>query len=214
MDRWPASNWLDRRPAGIGCRPVCDRSGGYPAGSLDNLNVRLRCGASRTPTAFGGSWCGKSQFPQPSSGSTSASHRRASYASPLDHGSNLIIVDDSRAARRTCLSKYVRSCALRTSGSIGRPFTPVICHKRPPPKFRALIYNATNLSARRRNRTPDRHNNHNWGHKRYAMPRITAPAISPPARPGPQPPPRHRASAGDGTADAGPRWWFLRALCR
>ena len=108
----------------------------------------------------------------------------------------------SRAARRTCLSKYVRSCALRTSGSIGRPFTPVICHKRPPPKFRALIYNATNLSARRRNRTPDRHNNHNWGHKRYAMPLITAPAISPPARPGPQPPPRHRASAGDGTADA------------
>ena len=171
-------------------------------------------GASRTLPTFGGLWCGKSQFPQPSSGSTSASHRRASYASPLDHGSNLIIVDDSRAARRTCLSKYVRSCALRTSGSIGRPFTPVICHKRPPPKFRALIYNATNLSARRRNRTPDRHNNHNWGHKRYAMPLITAPAISPPARPGPQPPPRHRASAGDGTANAGPRWWFLRALCR
>jgi len=76
-----ARGWAALATAGgIGCRPVCDRSGGYPAGSLDNLNVRLRCGASRTPTAFGGSWCGKSQFPQPSGGSTSASHRSASYA--------------------------------------------------------------------------------------------------------------------------------------
>src|SRR5467141_1741039 len=34
--------------------------------------------ASRTPPTFGGSWCGKSQFPQPSSGSTSASRQPAS----------------------------------------------------------------------------------------------------------------------------------------
>jgi hypothetical protein len=26
--------WLDRRPAGNGCSPVCDRCGGYPAGCL------------------------------------------------------------------------------------------------------------------------------------------------------------------------------------
>ena len=40
------------------------------------------CGAaaSRTPSTFGGSWCEKSQFPQPSSGSTSASRRAVSYA--------------------------------------------------------------------------------------------------------------------------------------
>src|SRR5882757_1480718 len=56
--------------------------------------------ASRTPPTFGGSWCGKSQFPQPSSGSTSASRvNRRRAQRPLDHGSNLIVVDGSRAAR-------------------------------------------------------------------------------------------------------------------
>src|SRR5438132_3537696 len=36
--------------------------------------------ATRTPPTFGGSWCGKNQFPRPWSGSTSASRRPASYA--------------------------------------------------------------------------------------------------------------------------------------
>ncbi|MEY9362880.1 hypothetical protein ABH994_005601 [Bradyrhizobium yuanmingense] len=48
--------------------------------SLDSLNVWLRCGCRPNAATFGGSRCGKSQFPQRSNGSTSASRRWASYA--------------------------------------------------------------------------------------------------------------------------------------
>src|SRR2546427_9319975 len=54
--------------------------------------------AGRTPPTFGGLWCGKSRFPQPSSGSTSRVGRCRTQRL-LDHGGNLIVVDGARAAR-------------------------------------------------------------------------------------------------------------------
>jgi len=63
--------------------------------------------ASRTPPTSGGSWCGKSQFQPPSSESTSASHRPARAQSPLDHGSNLIVVYRSRSAGPSLIKQTI-----------------------------------------------------------------------------------------------------------
>jgi hypothetical protein len=68
--------------------------------------------ASQTLPTSDGWWCGKSQFLQPSSESTSAS-RRAQR--PLDHGSNLIVDDCSRPTKASLVKQTVAAVFQRST---------------------------------------------------------------------------------------------------